>query len=675
MNINYSGKVAEVDTAAVTRAVLKGFLFAVSGNEVNQVNAPALAANLGIQVTESRVSSPGDFTDLIELAAGCEGDSASVAGTFFGATPRIVKINDRHVEARPEGVLLLIENRDRPGLVGLLGQRAGAAPGEHRRHVAQPERGGRRGAHGLESRHASRGGSPPAIAGRGEYRHRASHSVVKLKADSGKPRGDETLVRFIAAEERSGIPAHVTEAEWSAAPDTALLLHHENLLCIGLGARAKVTAQTLRSAAAVAARLLQKAGRLKAAFDLRAESPWVEAAAEGAVAGGYRFQQFKATKQKALESLRLLVAPAGLAEARRATRRGEIIGQSTNLSREIGNLPGNILYPETLAARAREVAAREKLAITVLDENRLRSGGFGGIMAVGAGSARPPRLIVLRHRGGRKDEPFIALAGKAITFDTGGISIKPAASLEDMIFDKCGGMAVLGAMAGIARLKLKRNVVGIIAAAENMPSATAYRPGDIVKTYDGTYVEIVNTDAEGRMVLADAIAYARRDCRAQAIVDLATLTGASVVALGEYAAGLWSNTEKMQAALLAASGTTGERVWPLPLYDEYSEQIKSEVAGLKNTGGRLGGACTAAAFLKSFAGETPWAHLDIAPVAHTTRDRAGLARGATGFGTRLLIELVAQWEGVRSTGSARAFLPTGLSRPGRAAAGTFRPRG
>jgi len=460
---------------------------------------------------------------------------------------------------------------------------------------------------------------------------------VKLTAGSGKAKADETLVRFFPKERREEIPARVAEAEWSAARNATLLLHHANLLCVGLGEEAKIDAQTIRSAAAAAVRALQKAGRLKAAFELQKD--WIEPAATGALIGGYRFQDFKAKKQKLLQSLRLLTGSAS------AMRRGEILGWAANLAREIGNLPGNLLYPETLAARARKIAKAENLGIEVLDEKRLRARGFGGIVAVGEGSARPPRFIVLRHRGGPKDEPPIVLVGKAITFDTGGISIKPAANLEEMVFDKCGGMAVLGAMAGIARLKLKRNVIGLIAAAENMPSATAYRPGDIVKTYDGTFVEIINTDAEGRMVLADAIAYARKDCKAGAIVDLATLTGACVVALGEYAAGLWSTGDELQSALLVAAKTSGERLWPMPLYDEYTEQIRSEVAAIKNTGGRWGGACTAAAFLKTFAGETPWAHLDIAPVAHTTRDRADLARGATGFGARLLIEFAEKWRG------------------------------
>lgn len=465
---------------------------------------------------------------------------------------------------------------------------------------------------------------------------------AETRADAGR---GETLVKFFTKAQRLDIPSPVSEAEWSAAPNSTLLLHHAGLLCVGLGDEVKVTEQTLRAAAGTAVRMLQKAGRRNLALDLRDYARWTAAAAEGAVLAQYTFDNFKTTKAAAIAGLRLIVKQQDLAEARKAAARGKIAGAATNLAREIGNQPGNLLYPETLAAECRRMAKREKLKVTVLDEKQLQRGGFGGLTAVGAGSTRPPRLIVLRHDGGRAGEAPIALVGKAITFDTGGISIKPADRMEEMVFDKCGGMAVLGAMAGIARLRLKRNVVGIIASAENMPSAAAYRPGDIVKTYDGTYIEVINTDAEGRMVLADAIAYARKDCKARAVIDLATLTGACVVALGEYAAGLWSTSDSLQQALLAASEKTGERIWPMPLYEEYTEQIKSEVAALKNTGGRYGGACTAAAFLKAFAGDTAWAHLDIAPVAHSTKARPELSRGATGFGTRLLIELVAGWPG------------------------------
>ncbi len=467
---------------------------------------------------------------------------------------------------------------------------------------------------------------------------------MKLSADSRpEPAKGETLVKFFTRAERESIPSPVSEAEWNASPNSLLMLHHDGLLCVGLGDPAKLTEQTIRAAAGAAVRTLRKAGRRAAALDLRNHARWIAAAAEGAVMGEYAFADFKKAKSEAMASVRLIVKETDLAKARKQARRGEIAGASTNLARQVGNQPGNLLYPETLATECRRVAHRDNLKITVLDEKQLAKGGFGGLIAVGKGSKRPPRLIILRHDGGIPGEPPIALVGKAITFDTGGISIKSADHMEDMIFDKCGGMAVLGAMAGIARMDIRRNVVGIIASAENMPSSTAYRPGDIVKTYDGTFVEIINTDAEGRMVLADAIAYARKDCRATAVIDLATLTGACVVALGDYAAGLWSTSEKLQSALLAAAAKTGERLWPMPLYDEYTDQIRSEVAAIKNTGGRPGGACTAAAFLKTFAGDTPWAHLDIAAVAYSTKPRPEMSRGATGFGARLLIELVDGW--------------------------------
>ena len=455
----------------------------------------------------------------------------------------------------------------------------------------------------------------------------------------------ETLVKFFTSAERADIPSRqpIPDAEWSAAANATLMLHQPGVLCVGLGDPAKLTAQTLRSAAGAAIRALQKTGRVTVALDLRPYHQWAAAAAEGALLAQYTFEEFKKTKSAAIKSIRLIVKAQNLPAMRKEARRGEIAATATNLARHVGNQPGNLLYPETLAAECRRVARREKLNVTVLDQKQLERGGFGGLLAVGAGSKRPPRLIILCHQGGRPGDSPIALVGKAITFDTGGISIKPADKMEEMVFDKCGGMAVLGAMAGIARLKLKRNVVGIIASAENMPSATAYRPGDIVKTYDGTFIEVINTDAEGRMVLADAIAYARKDCQAAAIIDLATLTGACVVALGEYAAGLWSTSERLQTALIAASQKTGEHLWPMPLYDEYTDQIRSDVAAFKNAGGRYGGACTAAAFLRAFAGDTPWAHLDIAPVAHITKSRPDLSRGATGFATRTLIELIASW--------------------------------
>ena len=466
---------------------------------------------------------------------------------------------------------------------------------------------------------------------------------MKLSFEARPAKPGEIAIRFVASDRRGEILARVPEEEFSGQPNSFLFLRDQELLYVGLGLRGKVTATVLRSAAGAAVMFLKKIARKRIAVHLEEWPQFVSAAVEGLVLADYRFEQFTPTKTPAIESARILTLVADVKNARQEGERGCQIGEATNLAREVGNQPGNLLYPATLAARAVRVAKEKGLSVTVLDEAKLRAGKFGALLAVGAGSARGPRLIILEHRGGPKGQAPIALVGKAVTFDSGGISIKPAANMENMIFDKCGGMAVLGAMAGIAALGLKRNVVGIIGSAENLPSATAYRPGDIVTAYDGKHIEIVNTDAEGRLVLADAIAYARKNCHASAIIDLATLTGACGVALGDAAAGLWSSDETLKQKVLVASEKTGERLWPMPLFPEYDDQIKSSVALLKNSGGRIGGACTAAAFLKAFAEKTPWAHLDIAYTAHRDSDCAEMARGATGFGVRTLIELVERW--------------------------------
>ncbi len=467
-----------------------------------------------------------------------------------------------------------------------------------------------------------------------------------MKLTYGPDAGKKTVtVRFVPKDAREKISPAVSEAEFSGRASALLYARHDATLHVGLGERAKIDAATFRRAAGAAVIFLKKIGQTKLTFSLDEWPQFVGPAVEGAHLANYRFERFKTKKTTALESLHVQVLAEDLVSARSVGKRGATIGEATNLARDIGNQPGNLLYPEVLAARSVRLARDFGLKVTVFDEKKLRAGKFGGLIAVGQGSVRGPRLIVLEHRGGPKTQAPIALVGKAITFDTGGISIKQAAGMEDMIFDKCGGMAVLGAMAALADLGVKRNVVAVVASAENMPDGNAYRPGDIITTYDGKHVEIVNTDAEGRVVLADAIAYARKDLKAAAIIDLATLTGACGVALGEYAAGLFSNDEVFGQSVLAASARAGERLWPMPLFEEYEDQIKSDVALIKNSGGRLGGACTGAAFLKTFAEPTPWAHLDIAYMSHREKDRADLARGATGFGVRTLVELVEAWEG------------------------------
>ncbi len=466
---------------------------------------------------------------------------------------------------------------------------------------------------------------------------------MKLTFSSSAAPKKSITVRFLPKDARARLLRPASTTEFSGEPGSLLYCREDAVLHVGLGERARLDAGAFRRATGTAVMFLKKIGQTKVALALDEWPQFAGSTVEGAILADYRFEQFKDKKTGALESLHVNVLADDRPAAERAGQRGATIAEAANLARDIGNQPGNLLYPETLAARAVKLARDCKLKSTVFDEKKLRAAKFGGLLAVGQGSVRGPRLILLEHRGGPKGQAPIALVGKAITFDTGGISIKQAQGMEDMIFDKCGGMAVLGAMAAIARLGLKRNVVGVIASAENMPGGNAYRPGDIVTTYDGKHIEIVNTDAEGRVVLADAIAYARKDCKAAAIIDLATLTGACAVALGDYAAGLWSNDDQLLGRVRTAAANTGESVWPMPSFEEYATQIKSSVALVKNSGGRLGGACTAAAFLQTFAEKTPWAHLDIASVAYREKDRPDLARGATGFGIRTLVEFVENW--------------------------------
>ena len=458
------------------------------------------------------------------------------------------------------------------------------------------------------------------------------------KADSAA-----SHIRLLTTDQRSQLPAAITVAEISLQPGSRVFYHAEGTLFVGLGERGKVDADTVRLAAGAAAMALKKTGRTRFTLQLGEWAGFAGAAVEGVVLADYRYEDFKPKKTHPIRQVTVVVPAAAVAAARKAGERAATIARLTNLARGIANRPGNIVYPSTLAEEVEWHAKKYGVSCTVLDEKKLKAGKFGGILAVGSGSGRPPRMIVLEHLGGPKTQAPLVLIGKAVTFDTGGISIKPAADMEKMIWDKCGGAAVIGAMLALKELGVKRNVIGLIPAAENMPGADAYRPGDIVTCYDGKHVEIVNTDAEGRMLLADAIGYARGVLKAAAIVDVATLTGACGVALGDSCAGLWSNDTALGDAVLACSKEAGERLWPMPHFPEYDEQIRSEMGLIKNSGGRLGGACTAAAFLRTFAEKTPWAHLDIAYTASRDKESLALARGATGFGVGTLVRLAEQF--------------------------------
>jgi leucyl aminopeptidase len=423
----------------------------------------------------------------------------------------------------------------------------------------------------------------------------------------------------------------------------------QRVLLVGVGKADAVTAERLRRAGGTLARQAAKLRAASAVFALPASAvaaaDGARAVAEGATLGAYTFTELKAPPEDQpqpteLADLRIAVASAGDREAaQEGARVGEMVGRATNLARDLGNRPGNLVTPSKLAETAREIGGRFGMTVTVLGPAEMEAEGMGALLAVARGSDEEPRLIALEHRGGAEGEKPLLLVGKGLTFDAGGISIKPAAGMEDMKFDMCGGAAVLGAMQAIGELGVRANVVGIVPSCENLLGGRAMKPGDIFRAASGKTIEVVNTDAEGRLILADALHYARRFVPA-AMVDAATLTGACVVALGHQASGVMGNDDALVEELRQAGDRTGERCWPLPMHDEYREQIRSDYADIKNSGGRPAAAITAGWFLREFVGDVPWAHLDVAGTAYGDGKLPYLAKGSSGAPTRLFVEWV-----------------------------------
>jgi leucyl aminopeptidase len=323
------------------------------------------------------------------------------------------------------------------------------------------------------------------------------------------------------------------------------------------------------------------------------------------------------------------------AKANAALARGRAIGLGMNLAKNLGNTPANICTPEFLGKQAQKLAKTYGFGVEVLDVKACEKLGMGSFLSVGKGSANPPRFIVLKHMGGKKNDKPVVLVGKAVTFDTGGISLKPGPEMDEMQYDMSGGGSVFGAFRALGELGLKLNVVGLVAAAENMPDAAASKPGDVVKSMSGLTIEILNTDAEGRLVLCDALTYAER-FKPAAVVDMATLTGACVIGLGHHPAALFASDDALATELTAAANAAWDRVWRMPLWDDYQEQLKSSLADMANIGGRPGGTITAACFLWRFAKAYPWAHLDIAGVAY----KGGRDKGSTGRPVPLLVNFL-----------------------------------
>ena len=369
----------------------------------------------------------------------------------------------------------------------------------------------------------------------------------------------------------------------------------------------------------------------------------VQAATEGAVLAAWRFTEMKSPDQgdapTDVEDFEVMVDPEDLDTAEAGVQVGGVVGRAANFARTLQSRPGNVATPSHLADEASRMAGEHGLEVTVMGPKELEAERMHALLAVAQGSEEEPRLIVLRHNGGSDDEAPLVLVGKGLTFDAGGISIKPASGMEEMIFDMSGGAAVIGAMQAIGELNVPLNVVGIVPSSENLLSGRAMKPGDIIRSREGKTIEVVNTDAEGRLILADALSYAQGFDPA-AIVDCATLTGSVVIALGHHAAAVFGTDEELIGELREAGDRSGERCWPLPLWDDYRRQIDSSVADLANVGGRPGGSITAACFLREFVGECRWAHLDIAGTAYGEGKLSYQRKGASGFPTRLLVDWV-----------------------------------
>lgn len=420
----------------------------------------------------------------------------------------------------------------------------------------------------------------------------------------------------------------------------------KRLVVLGLGKKQELTVDKVRGAIGDACRKLRRTGAKKVvtpvlgADSVLDVSELAQALAEGATLGLYEFRRHitKEPDYPGIDELVIITEDKGkIAELQSGIDAGIIMGQAGCLARDMENEPGNAMTPSDMAAAALKVASETGIEVTVYDKDWMEEKGMGGLLGVAQGSQQPPKFIVLQYSGG--GDKNVGLVGKGLTFDSGGISIKPSDRMGEMKADMSGGAVVIAAMSAIARLKPAINVTGIVPATENMPSGTALKPGDVLRSMNGKTVEVANTDAEGRLILADALCYAN-ELKLSPVVDVATLTGACMVALGDVCSGVFTNNQGTADKLLAASEKSGEKMWQMPMYEEYKEQIKSDVADIKNVGGRWGGAITAAHFLGEFIGDTPWVHIDIAGTMLSEKDKGYMVKGASGVPARTLINWV-----------------------------------
>jgi len=485
------------------------------------------------------------------------------------------------------------------------------------------------------------------------------------------PAGHQTPMLAVAVA-RGGLPASLAELDRASGgalqrlagagdfagkrDETAVIYPSgpaSRIMLVGMGKPEEVGRTAIRRAASVAAKRMRALGVAHGAFHLPAEARGgvtpadaAQAIAEGLAQGAWQFIDMKRPgddRKAALERIDLL-APEDHDAIAAGHRVGAALGAGQTLARGIQVLPGNICTPTYVGRAAEELAARHGFGITVLDKAAITREKMGALLAVAQGSVEEPRFIVLEYKGA--EGAPIVLVGKGVTFDTGGISIKPAQNMEDMKYDMSGAAAVLGTFEALGRLKPAAHVIGIIPSTENMPSGTAVKPGDVITSHLGKTIEVINTDAEGRLILCDALSWAKRYHPA-CVIDIATLTGAIVVALGNTVAGVMGSDDALVEELRQAGDRSGERVWPLPLWDEYRDLMKSDIADVKNAGGRPAGSISAGWFLREFVDGFAWAHLDIAGTAYTDREDASRVKGPTGIGVRLFSEFVLKRSEVR----------------------------
>jgi leucyl aminopeptidase len=482
-------------------------------------------------------------------------------------------------------------------------------------------------------------------------------------------KADEGLLKELDAATGGIVKAVIESEELKGKEGETIYVHlagsddnfrARRLLLIGVGDREEYQSAQIAQMAGTAVRFLRgkniKSVGVLPRVEGDAAADAVAAAVEGALMGLFEPDKYRTVDKEKREIERFVVLADGADEdaLQRGAERGRIVGESVNFTRDLANEPGGYMTPTDMASRAQEIAGEFGMSIDVLDEDRMRQEGMGALLGVSAGSEQPAKLIILKYTpqgasGDGTNTDLLAFVGKGITFDSGGISLKPGENMELMKYDMTGGATVLGAMRAIAQLKPSIPVLGVVPCSENLPSGKATKPGDVLRAMTGKTIEVINTDAEGRLVLADAIAYAKK-LGAKRIVDMATLTGAVSIALGDVHTAILGTDQKLIDDVISAGKEVGERFWQLPLDKEYTKQIKSDIADIKNVGGRKAGTITAAAFLKEFADDVAWAHLDIAGTAWGDDAKPYRAKGPTGIAVRTLLKLVKRYETTGNNG-------------------------